>query len=220
VLVVDDDRADRALATGILRRAGFGAAEAAGGPDVNALVRSGDIALVLLEVSLSAASGYEVCRELRDEFGEQLPIVFMSGERTSELDQAAGLLVGADAYLAKPLTPDTLLPPVRRLLSRVRAESGSQLTKREHEVLSLLAAGRSRDEIAAELVISRKTVAKHIEHILAKLGVHSESQAVAAAFREQLVPLGVASHTEALAGTRRGSVRRSAPRSRRGAKPA
>ena len=51
----------------------------------------------------------------------------------------------------------------------------------------LLARGRSQAQIAAELVISEKTVATHIQRILAKLGVHSRAQAVSVAYRERLV---------------------------------
>jgi len=56
-------------------------------------------------------------------------------------------------------------------------------------VLQLLAEGLEQREIAERLVISSKTVASHIERILAKLGVRSRAQAVAAAFREGLVSI-------------------------------
>lgn len=187
ILVVDGNPEARAVETALLQRAGLPTCEAARGEDAGRLVHTQRAELVLLEVSLPGASGYEICRELRDEYGEQLPIILMSGERTDELDRSAALLLGADDYLAKPLDADRLLPPVRRLLARSRAVERPNLTAREREVLALLVAGRARSEIARELVISRKTVAKHIEHVLAKLDVHSEAQAVASAFRQQLV---------------------------------
>ena len=110
IVVVDGNPQARALASGILRRAGFVSFETDDVERVGDLVRRERAQLVLVEVSLPGISGYEICRRLRDEFGEQLPIVFMSAERTTELDRAAGLLVGADDYLAKPLMPDRLLP--------------------------------------------------------------------------------------------------------------
>jgi DNA-binding NarL/FixJ family response regulator len=61
------------------------------------------------------------------------------------------------------------------------------LTSRELQVLRLLAGGRNQNEIAEELVISPRTVGTHIEHILEKLGVRSRSQAIALAYREELV---------------------------------
>jgi DNA-binding NarL/FixJ family response regulator len=61
------------------------------------------------------------------------------------------------------------------------------LTNREREVLTLLARGRSKDQIAGELFISPKTVATHLQRTLAKLGVHSRAQAVAVAHRAGLL---------------------------------
>jgi DNA-binding NarL/FixJ family response regulator len=63
----------------------------------------------------------------------------------------------------------------------------ASLTRRELQVLRLLAAGRNQREIAEELVISPRTVGTHIEHILEKLGVRSRAQAIALAYREELV---------------------------------
>jgi two-component system, NarL family, nitrate/nitrite response regulator NarL len=190
ILVVDDDPAARAVATNCLEQAGFTTREAENGENVRNLVSGTSAQLVLLEVALPGPSGFEICRELREEFGEQLPIILVSADRTDELDRSAALLLGADDYLVKPLDADRLLAPVRRLLARSGAEAKPKLTEREHEILSLLAAGHARSDIADKLVISRKTVAKHIEHILAKLGVHSEAQAIASAFRDQLVEDG------------------------------
>jgi DNA-binding NarL/FixJ family response regulator len=68
-----------------------------------------------------------------------------------------------------------------------RSAGGGSLTSREREVLQLLAEGRTQHEIARSLVIAPKTCAKHIERILEKLKVHSRAQAVAVAFREELV---------------------------------
>jgi DNA-binding NarL/FixJ family response regulator len=141
-------------------------------------------------VSLNGAySGYEVCRALRRSFGPELPIVFLSGVRTESYDRVAGLLVGADDYLVKPYAGDELLVRVRRLLPRSSGPTngGKTLTKREEEVLGLLAEGLAQDAIANRLSISTKTVGTHIEHILSKLGVHSRAQAVALAYRDELV---------------------------------
>ena len=63
----------------------------------------------------------------------------------------------------------------------------SGLTRRELQVLRLLADGQAQAEIASELVISTKTVGTHIEHILSKLDVRSRAQAVALAYREDLL---------------------------------
>ena len=189
VLVVDDDDAQRELIRTVLGRAGFSTVDAASGEEAMAAARRHLPRLVVLDVRMPDLSGYEVCRRLRDEFGAAVSIVFLSGERTEGFDRAAGLLVGADDYLVKPFSPDELLARVRvRLPPAPDAPPlPSDLTKRELEVLRLLADGLSQKEIATTLVISSKTVAAHIQHILGKLGVHSRAQAVAHAYRRGLL---------------------------------
>lgn len=149
-------------------------------------------AAVVLEVELPGLDGYEVCRELRERFGHALPIIFTSDERTDALDRAAGLLLGADDYVAKPVDPAELIARIRRLVERPLANghSGSTnrlaaLTGREREVLELLGEGYRQDEIAKRLVISPKTVATHIQRILGKLDVRSRAQAVALVLRDE-----------------------------------
>jgi DNA-binding NarL/FixJ family response regulator len=189
VLVVDDDEAQRELISTVLGRAGFSTVDAANGEQAMAAARRHQPRLVVLDVRLPDVSGYEICHRLRDEFGNTVSIVFLSGERTEGLDRAAGLLVGADDYLVKPFSPDELLARVRIRLPAAPEEAPlpSDLTRRELEVLGLLAEGQSQKEIAGSLVISSKTVAAHIQHILGKLGVHSRAQAVAQAYRRGLL---------------------------------
>ena len=189
VLVVDDDDTHRELISTVLGRAGFSTVDAANGEDAMTAARRHQPRLVVLDVRMPDLSGYEVCRRLRDEFGDTVSILFLSGERTEGFDRAAGLLVGADDYLVKPFSPDELLARVRVRLPRAPEDQPlpSDLTKRELEVLRLLSEGLSQKEIARSLVISSKTVAAHIQHILGKLGVHSRAQAVAHAYRRGLL---------------------------------
>ncbi|HJV29390.1 MAG TPA: response regulator transcription factor [Gaiellaceae bacterium] len=186
VLVVDDDERFRGFVAATLGTAGFESVEAATGPEALACADSEPFDVVLLDVLLPGISGYEVCRMLRDRFGESLPILFVSGVRTEAIDRVAGLLVGGDDYLVKPFAPDELVARVCALLrrrERARAPIGNGwgLTPRETEVLGLLASGLGQAEIASRLVISPKTVGTHIEHILSKTGARSRAQAVALA---------------------------------------
>jgi DNA-binding NarL/FixJ family response regulator len=189
VLVVDDDDSHRELISTVLGRAGFATVDAANGEEAMAAARRHRPRLVVLDVRMPDLSGYEVCHRLRDEFGDTVSILFLSGVRTEGYDRAAGLLVGADDYLVKPFSPDELLARVRVRLPAAPEEPPlpTDLTKRELEVLRLLAEGLSQKEIARSLVISSKTVAAHIQHILGKLGVHSRAQAVAHAYRRGLL---------------------------------
>lgn len=189
ILIVDGDRESRHACARALDRAGFEIREAASGHEALELVAKNEPALVILEVRLPDISGYEVCRRLREKDYGMLPILFVSGDRIESFDRVAGFIVGADDYLAKPVAPDELVVRVRRQLERAEAASRSRagLTPREHEVLGLLADGLGPPEIGGELRISPNTVATHVEHIYAKLGVHTRAQAVATAFRLELV---------------------------------
>ena len=66
-------------------------------------------------------------------------------------------------------------------------DMGARLTKRELEVLRLLASGLSNGQIAETLGVSPTTVRNHVEHLLSKLGVHSKLEAVVYAARNQIV---------------------------------
>ena len=192
VLVVDDDRAARAEAVELLAEKGFATAEAASGEECLRAARRERPSLVVLEVDLPRLSGYEVCRELRQEFGDGLPILFVSTDRVEPRDHVAGLYVGGDDYLAKPFHAGEFLARVTRLIRREGRQQASGatpagLTRREHEILELLAAGVSQREIAGTLVISPRTVGTHIQNILGKLEVHSRTEAVARAYQDGLV---------------------------------
>ena len=143
----------------------------------------------MLDVALAGVSAYEVCRSLRQRFGERLPIVLVSEHRLEPADEVAALLLGADDYIAKPIRADLFLARVRRLLARSELPHAgtSSLTPREREVLALLAAGTAPTSIAERLCITEKTTSTHIERILGKLGAHSRVQAVAFAYRDRLV---------------------------------
>jgi DNA-binding NarL/FixJ family response regulator len=196
-LIVDDDDACRRLTAHVLERAGCTTHEAATGDagiDLAQVVRP---RLAIIDVCLPNVSGYEVCRALREDLEDSVAIIFLSGRRTEAVDRVAGFLLGADDYLGKPFEPDELIARARlalrrrgnesRRIERRRPSATALLTRREREILVLLATGRNQSQIATELVISPKTVATHIQRILTKLDVHSRAEAVAVAHREWLV---------------------------------
>ena len=190
ILIVEDNLEIRSLVSLMLTTAGYAVREAASGEDAIEIARREHPLLVLLDVRLPGLSGYEVCGWLRDRFRDSVPIIFLSGERTEAFDRAAGLMLGADDYLVKPFSNEELLARVRGLLRRTMPSPKSlavNLTARELEVLRLLAGGLTQTDIARHLIISTKTVGTHIEHILMKLGVQSRAQAVALAYRDNLL---------------------------------
>jgi DNA-binding NarL/FixJ family response regulator len=194
VLIVDDDANFRRMVAHVLARAGMPSVQAPNGEEALRLASASRPAAVLLDVRLPDIDGFEVCRELRDRFGDGLPVLFVSGERMEPHDRSAGLLVGGDDYLVKPVDPDELVARLRRAIARTqngkrerRAERRDDITPREMEVLSLLARGLDPTAIANELVISPKTVASHLQSVMAKLGVHSRAHAVARAYEDGLI---------------------------------
>jgi DNA-binding NarL/FixJ family response regulator len=193
ILLVDDDKNFRLFVAELFEGIGYATRALASGAEVLAAVAEEHPAAILLDVQLPGVNGYEICRALRERYGDSIAIIFISGERTDPLDRAAGLLIGADDYLVKPVDPGELIARVIRLLDRTQANGHAaapngkleSLTQRENEVLDLLAGGLTQEQIADRLVISPKTAATHIQRILGKLGVRSRAQAVALVLREE-----------------------------------
>jgi DNA-binding NarL/FixJ family response regulator len=205
ILIVDSDDAARLVAVQVAVRLGYDARPTPTGEELIERLGRDRPTLAIVEVELPGpANGLEVMRQLHEAFDGDLPVILVSEIQTDAFDRTAGLMLGADDYVSKPLDAGELLARVKRSLRRVgngagngngharREESG--LSPREREILGLLAEGRTQGQIASELVISSKTVATHIQHILSKLGVHTRAQAVAIAFRRGLVEPDVRAH--------------------------
>jgi DNA-binding NarL/FixJ family response regulator len=83
-------------------------------------------------------------------------------------------------------------PASRQVVPQLRPRSANaledELTRRELEVLSMVAEGETNARIAGRLIVSEDTVKTHVKHILRKLGVHNRSQAVSRYFRAKDAP--------------------------------
>ena len=121
ILVVDEDRRARRALSDVLRTAGYATREATSGTEALAATREARPDAVVLDVALPGVTGYDVCRTLREEFGEALPIIFVSGKRTKPLDRVAGLLMGADDYVVRPYAVEELVARVRRSVDRAKS---------------------------------------------------------------------------------------------------
>lgn len=189
---MEDDASVGELIAAVLNAAQLEVAVACNAAEALPLARIDPPAVAILDINLgSGMSGYELCHQLRAELGSDLRVVFISGTRTDDLDQRAGLLLGGDAYLVKPFEPESLLSVVTRLLgprSDGRGAGRADLTRRETEILTLISAGVSRKSIAQQLGISPKTVGSHVERAAAKLGASTQAHAVTKALRLGLLP--------------------------------
>jgi DNA-binding NarL/FixJ family response regulator len=194
VVVVDVDDACRKFLISVLQQAGYAAVGFASAEEALVSIASERPDVVLTEVRLPGVSGYELCRQLRDVYRDRVALIIISGDRAEPFDRAAGIFLGADDYLVKPVDAGELLARVWRLVSRSngadhspsngRSNAIRRLSDRERQVLDLLATGATQEDIAQRLFISPKTVATHIQRVLTKLGVHSRTQAVALALRQ------------------------------------
>jgi DNA-binding response OmpR family regulator len=189
VVIVDDDPTICELVWTALTEHGYTTRRASDGREFLYLIEREVPEVVLLDVHLPDISGYSLCRRIREDHGDSVGVILISGERMESMDRTAGMLLGADDYLVKPFILDELLARVQRLARRARPLPRTVvagLTRRELEILRLLACGLDHVAIARDLVITTKTVEKHIEHILLKLGVHSRAQAIALAFQQDI----------------------------------
>jgi DNA-binding response OmpR family regulator len=114
--VVDDDLELRHLIAFALREAGYLIVEAGDGEEALALFEDERPDLIILDVNMPKADGFEVLRRLRSS-GARTPVMMLT-VRAAEEDQVRGLDLGADDYLPKPFSPRTLLARVRALLRR------------------------------------------------------------------------------------------------------
>ena len=162
--------------------------------------------VILMDLVMPGLDGIGAMRQLRVRSPTSRVIVltsFLEDERVLPAIQA-----GAAGYLLKNVAPAELARAIRaahageaiidptaaaRLVhaiaddSRPRVEQPERLTRRERDVLELIARGQSNKRIALELGISEKTVKTHVGHLLAKLGVSDRTQAALMAVQEGLV---------------------------------
>ena len=117
ILLVDDEQSIISLVKMYLERDGFMVESALDGLAALDLVTHKKPALVVLDVMLPGADGFEVCRRLRL-LGNQVPIIMLTA-RDEDIDKILGLELGADDYLTKPFNPRELVARIKAILRRV-----------------------------------------------------------------------------------------------------
>ncbi len=115
ILIVEDEPGIADTLQYALRTDGFEPAWCATGEEALQRVREAAPALVILDVGLPDASGFEIFKRLRET--SDVPVVFLTA-RSDEIDRVVGLELGADDYIAKPFSPRELVARVRSILRR------------------------------------------------------------------------------------------------------
>jgi two-component system OmpR family response regulator len=146
VLVVDDDPQIRMLVARLLRASGFRVTGAGNGDEMKQVLASTAIDLIVLDVMLPGASGFDLCRELRQD--SLIPIIMLTA-RGEESDRIAGLDIGADDYLAKPFGPRELVARINAVMRRMRV---SGATNSLTPARSFMFAGWVLDIVRRELI--------------------------------------------------------------------
>ena len=118
VLVVEDDPAASRFVGYTLEQEGYEVSIASNGLEGIMKAQQEKPDILVLDGMLPGLDGFQVCRRLRAQAETaKLPILMVSA-KAQEADKAAGLKVGADDYLAKPVDPTKLVERVRELLNR------------------------------------------------------------------------------------------------------
>ena len=153
--------------------------------------------VTLLDLRMPVLDGIGAIEAIRCEAPAALLIVLTTFAHDHDI--SAAIKAGAKAYLLKDAQREELLDCIRAvhagetcisplLVAKLAAEvSGEALTKRELEVLALLARGRNNKNIALRLSISETTVKSHLRSVFSKLRVLSRTQAIAVAIRRGLI---------------------------------
>ena len=155
--------------------------------------------VILMDISMPDKSGIDLCEEVKAKY----PSVFIIGLSTFNQQSFIQKMVnnGASGYLLKNATRDELLEGIQTVMkgkmyfSSEAAQSLRKsndpkvpvLTRREKDVLGLIASGMTNNEIAAKLFISVTTVETHRKNLLAKFDVKNTASLVRAAVQMQLI---------------------------------
>ena len=152
--------------------------------------------VILMDVRMPDMDGLEATKKIKEERPRTAVVMLTMHENPAYLREA--VRAGAAGYLLKDVSREELVDAfiesqmLKGMLSEMKPQgpvpaAARNLTKREREILSLVAEGMSNREIAERLVLSPETVKSHVAAILEKLGVSDRTQAAIYAVRNGLV---------------------------------
>lgn len=167
--------------------------------------------VVLMDILLRGMTGIEATRWIKEQ-NKNVRVILVSMEVKKEY-LSAGIQCGIDGYLPKDTDKQTMITAIRtvyggdryftdaitklvfedfyvheKLKNPENTRLPNDLTKREHEVLGLVAMGKGNKEIAESLFISVKTVETHKGNILEKLGLRNSAELIKYAIKNNIVP--------------------------------
>jgi len=193
ILCVEDDRETASLLAEELTDRGYDVALAHNGRAALECILNSPPQLVLADINMPRASGFELLEQLASTRLRlpHIPFVFLTAlaDRDSEL---RGWQLGADDYVTKPVDFEILSARIAARLARVAPAPGTtppgvSLAEREVETLTWVARGKTSSEIGQILGIAKRTVDFHLDNARNKLGVVTRSQAVAKAASGRLI---------------------------------
>jgi DNA-binding NarL/FixJ family response regulator len=203
ILVIEDEPDLRRNLTTILRLEKYQPLAAANGVSGLALAKAELPDLILCDVMMPELDGYGVLQGLREDTAtESIPFIFLTA-KGDKIDQRAGMNMGADDYLTKPVAKADLLSAITARLRRQAQKPGLEfkpdfnnrkplqdlgLSPRVAEVLMWVAQGKTNADVATILGISESTVKKHVLEIFQKLQVETRSAATLRALEALSTP--------------------------------
>lgn len=167
--------------------------------------------VILMDIQMNGMTGIEATRWIKD-IDPTIKVILVTMEISKEY-VSAGIKSGVDGYLPKDVDKETLLEAIRNVsqgqryfndaimklvfedfythekLKNPEKKLPNELTKREFEILGLVAEGKTNKDLAEMLFISIKTVETHKAHILEKLGLKNTTELIRYAIRNKIIPV-------------------------------
>ena len=211
ILVIEDHAHMRENLVLMLKMEGFSVLAAEDGERGIEIARNRASDLILCDVMMPGLDGYAILAALRADLRTAtVPFIFLTA-KGEKADLRAGMNLGADDYLVKPVAKHELLAAISARLDRQSHHDkrneiersqvklkhdfssavpleGLGLSPREAQVLLWIAQGKTNEEIGIILSASRHTIKKHVAHLLEKLGVESRNAAAIRALEILCVP--------------------------------
>jgi FixJ family two-component response regulator len=206
--IVDDDASFRAAISRLLRISGYEVADYGSAAGFLSAFENARPGCILLDVQMPTIGGLQLQEELL-RLSQNWPIIFMTGHGDIPTSVRA-IKAGAEDFLSKPVSRQTLLEAIERALVRYAGIREGQdklnslksliatLTPRESEVFSLMVRGKMNKQIAHLLGTSERTIKAHRHMVMQKLQVQSFAEVVSIAERVGLLTATSSSDAAAL----------------------